>query len=90
MNFKSFIRNFVSKAKDAIAYFESYSGLSGEEKKEKLDTLMTNWATSLLESSELSLVTKFIIKKFVIGCIPTITQAIFDLIKAKVSGITAE
>lgn len=88
MNLKSFIRNFVNKTKEAIAYFESYSGLSGDEKKEKLDAQMTAWATALLEGAELNLITKYIIKKFVIGCIPTITQAVFDLIKSKVAGIT--
>ena len=88
MNFKNFIKVFAEKSKNIIAYLEGFTELSGEAKKKKLDDEMVRWAEHLLEGAKISLITKFIIRKFVINAIPVITQAIFDLIKAKVKGIT--
>ena len=62
--------------------------LSDVAKKDKLDKAVTAYFISLLASTKISWFSKFVIEKVVVKNIPTITQAIYDLLKAKIKGIT--
>ena len=62
--------------------------LENIEKKAKLDKAVTAYFVSLLSTAKLGFFSRFVIEKVVVKNIPTITQAIYDLLKAKVKGIT--
>lgn len=87
MELKTFIKEFAEKAKNKIAELVQ-SNLSGAEKKQMLDEKMTKWAEELLNTAKINVLIKQAVKQFVIKNIPVITQAIFDLIKSRVAGIT--
>lgn len=88
MEIKAFIKQFTTTAKGIIGHLEDYRNLSNEAKKQRLDSDMTDWALKWVDELELNIVVKFVLKKLLIPNISTITQAIFDLIKSKVEGIT--
>lgn len=62
--------------------------LSNLEKKNKLDKAVEVYFVTLLASSKIGWFAKFVIEKVVVKNIPTITQAIYDLLKEKIKGIT--
>ena len=62
--------------------------LSNLEKKSKLDKAVECYFVTLLASSKISWFAKFVIEKVVVPYIPTITQAIYDLLQEKIKGIT--
>ena len=62
--------------------------LSNLEKKNKLDKAVEVYFISLLASTKINWFSKFVIEKVVIKNIPTITQAIYELLKEKIKGIT--
>ena len=88
MKFKEFIKTFVDKTKTKIADLETYKELTGPKKKAQLDLTITNWVNAFLSKDKINFVFKLIIKTIILPHIPDITQAIFDLIKTKVEGIT--
>lgn len=87
MEIKTFIQEFTEKAKNKIAEL-AQTQLTGAEKKAKLDEKMTKWAEELLNGAKMNIILKQAVKQFVISSIPVITQAVFDLLKAKIQGIT--
>ena len=87
MNIKEFIENFTQKTKENIAKLAE-TKLTGAEKKAKLDEKMTKWAEELLKGAKMNVLLKNAVKQFVIANIPVITQAVFDLLKTKIQGIT--
>jgi len=62
--------------------------LSNLEKKAKLDKAVEVYFMTLLASTKINWFSKFVIEKVVVPNIPTITQAIYDLLKEKIKGIT--
>lgn len=84
---KEFFTNLVFATKTKIEDLVT-SELDNESKKEALDTYVTNWATEKLKTSALSVITKFIIQKYLIGNVGIITQIIFDLLKANITNLT--
>ena len=88
MDIKTFIEDFAEKAKNLIAELEYIKGLTGAQKKQRLDEKMTKWAEELLNTSKINIILKQAIKQFIIKNIPAITQAVFDLIKTRINGIT--
>lgn len=88
MKFKEFITNFVTETKYYIEKYEQYKELSGVQKKARVDDIIKSYIENTIDTIGLNFVAKFIIKKLLIENIPVITQCIFDLIKAKVEGIT--
>ena len=87
MNIKTFIQEFTEKTKNKIAEL-AQTQLSGAEKKAKLDEKMTKWAEELLNTAKINAILKQAVKQFVIKNIPVITQAVFDLLRARIKGIT--
>lgn len=88
MHITEFIKNFATKTKGMIAWLEGYKELSNEEKKQRLDYHLTEYVEMTIDNIGLNFILKFALKKLLLNNIPTITQAIFDLVKAKVEGIT--
>ena len=62
--------------------------LSNLEKKDKLDKAVAAYFLTLLASTKINWFSKFVIEKVVVPNIPTITQAIYDLLQEKIKGIT--
>lgn len=88
MNIQNFIKDFALKVKEYIQKYEDYSELSGEEKKHRVDELITNYALAAIDNLAINFILKIVLRKLIINNIPTITQAIFDLLAARVKGIT--
>jgi hypothetical protein len=88
MNIKDFIQTVVKETKFYIEKYEQIKNLSGEQKKARVDEVITEYVENTIDNIGLNFVVKFIIKKLLIENIPVITQCIFDLIASKVQGIT--
>ena len=88
MHIKTFIKDFVQNTKGYIEKYEQYKELSGEDKKKRVDVLITDYVQAVIDNVGMNFVFKFVLKKLLLENIPTITQLIFDLIKTKVDGIT--
>lgn len=88
MSLKDFIKGFSETAKTYIEKFEQYKELSNEDKKKRVDDILTTYCLSAIDNLGLNFILKFAFKKLIIPNIPFLTQAVFDLIKAKVDGIT--
>lgn len=88
MKIKEFIKNFVDETKHYIEKYEQYKELSGVQKKARVDDIIKTYIENTIDTIGLNFIVKLIIKKLLIENIPIITQCVFDLIKAKVEGIT--
>ena len=88
MKLKEFIKGFAATAKDYIEKYEQYKELSGEQKKARVDNIILAYCENALDNLPLNFVFKWALSKILIPNIPHITHAIFDLLKAKVEGIT--
>ena len=85
---KDFIKGFSQTAKTYIEKFEQYKDLTNEQKKARVDDILTTYCETAIDNLGLNFILKFAFKKLIIPNIPFLTQAVFDLIKAKVDGIT--
>ncbi len=90
MEIKGFIDNFVETAQMYIEKYEECKDLTGAQKKERLDDIITNYVNVALDGIGLNFIVKFIIRKLLIENIPFITQQIFNLIQARIKGITKQ
>ena len=88
MKIKTFIEDFVKTATTYIEKYEECKELSGEERKKRLDDIVSNYVEVAIENIGLNFVFKFVLKKLLIQNIPYITQAIFNLIQTRIKGIT--
>lgn len=88
MKFNEFIKDFAQTVKTYIAKYEEYSELSNEQKKQRVDEIITNYLEMVLDNLGLNFVFKYVVKKLILANVPVLTQVIFDLIKTKVKGIT--
>lgn len=88
MKVKDFIKNIVKESKHYIGKYEQYKELSGVQKKARVDDIIKTYIENTIDTIGLNFIVKLIIKKLLIENIPVITQCVFDLIKAKVEGIT--
>lgn len=60
--------------------------IENKEKKEKLDEVITAFVENMLTKVKLNFFVKLCIKKLVLPHIAEITQVIYDLLKAKITG----
>lgn len=88
MHIKTFIKDFVQNTKGYIEKYEQYKELSGEDKKKRVDTLIYDYVQAVIDNVGLNFMFRFVLKKILLDNIPTFTQIIFDLLKAKIEGIT--
>ena len=85
--FKVLIQNFVKFATANITELAKKE-LDNTDKKAKLDNAMKVYLLTTLTGCKLNLITKWVIEKYVINNIPVLTQAIYDLLKDKIKGVT--
>lgn len=85
--FKKIVAELIKFAKLNIADLAKKE-LANKDKKDQLDKAITGFLVPLLATAKMGFVTKFIFEKFVISNIPVITQAIYDLLKDRVEGVT--
>ena len=88
MNIKDFIQGFSLTTKSYIEKFEQCKELKGEDKKARVDDILTTYCENAIDGLGLNFILKFALKKLLIANIPNITQAIYDLIKTRIEGIT--
>lgn len=88
MKFSVFIQTLSKVIKEQIAKYEKYSELTGEQKKQRVDSMITEYLETIIDNLGLNFVFKYVVKKLLIENVPVITQIVFDLIKAKIKGIT--
>lgn len=88
MEIKEFIENFSNVSKAIIEKVETYKELTGQQKKDRVDEVVINYVVNVIDTLPLNFIVKMIFKKILMDNIPTITQVIFNLIKAKIEGIT--
>lgn len=62
--------------------------LKDEVKKQKLDTYIVNVIKATMDRLGFNPIARFVVNKFVIPYVDDITQYIYDLLKAKVKGVT--
>lgn len=86
--FKEFIDGFKQTTQTYIEKYEKIQSLSNQEKKKQLDDIVEQYAETAINKINLNVFSRYIIKKFIINNIPYLTQAIFDLIKTKIEGVT--
>lgn len=87
MNINDFISKFAVKAKEKIAECEKLD-LNGRTKKDMLDEVMVKWTNKTIDALKINAVYKMALKFLIVKNIPAVTQAVFDLLKAKINGIT--
>lgn len=85
--FKMILAEILRVARVKIAELVNEQ-ISNAEKKAMLDEAVKGCIMSLLATVKLGWVTKFILERFVVQNIPVFTQAIYDLIKCYIDGVT--
>lgn len=88
MKFSEFIKDFAKTTKTYITKYEEYSELTNEQKKQRVDEIITNYLEMALDNLGMNFISKLIVRKLILENVPVLTQVIFDLIKSKVKGIT--
>lgn len=91
--FKAIVAEFIKFAKLNIAEL-AQKEIANKEKKAKLDKAIKGWLIPLIETVTIqipfvpSFVVKYVFNKFIIDNIPVLTQAVYDLLKDKIKGVT--
>ena len=86
MKFKEFINTFKTEAEETIKDLVSIE-LTGEAKKEVLDTKILEWALQKLKEVKLNFLLKLAIEQLLKRYISVITQNIYELLKTKIRGL---
>lgn len=87
-SFKNFISGVTSTAKKIIVEMQKAEKLTNEEKKQKLDEAIVAFLQANI--SNYHFFVRFAIQKLLIPYVSEFTQAIFDLLKARIQGVTKE
>ena len=88
MEIKDFILAFGDKAKELISYYEGFKDLTGEQKKDRVVDVLTDFIENGIDKLPINAILKIFIKKGVIAILPHLVQLAYNLIKSKVEGIT--
>ena len=87
MKINELIDRFFAKTKKEIIEL-AQTELSNENKKLTLDHSLTDFLTKAIDGLTVNVFAKIILKKLFLPIVPELTQWIFNLLKAKVEGIT--
>ena len=87
MEFKNFILNFVNTTKQNIIELAK-TELNNNNKKMVLDQRIIDFLDNTIAGIKLNFILKLALKKLLLPNVSVITQIIFDLLKAKIEGIT--
>lgn len=91
--FNMVVAEFIKFAKLNIADL-AQKELDNKEKKEQLDKAIKGWLIPLIATVTFKIpfvpdcFVKYLFNKFIIDNIPVLTQAVYDLLKDKVKGVT--
>lgn len=88
-DFLELLNGVVDTAKEKITELAKEE-IENKEKKVKLDEVITAFVENMLTKVKLNFFVKLCIKKLVLPHISEITQVIYDLLKAKITGETEE
>lgn len=88
MNLDEFILGFGEKAQKLIEEYETFKTLKGDKKKERVVDLLSQWINNTLKDVKMNKVLKFIIKMALPQVLSPIVQVAFNLIEARIEGIT--
>lgn len=87
MELKNFILNFVNTTKTNIIDLAK-TELNNNNKKMVLDQRIIDFLDNTIAGVKLNFILKLALKKLLLPNVSVITQIIFDLLKAKIEGIT--
>ena len=86
MKFKDFIQDFEIVTKNKIAEL-AMQALTNTEKKARLDDYLLEYLQNILGVFKPNLILRFIISKYVIPNVPTLTQTVYNLLKTRIEEI---
>lgn len=87
MEFKNFILNFVNTTKQNIIELAK-TELNNNNKKMVLDQRIIDFLDNTIAGIKLNFILKLALKKLLLPNVSVITQIVFDLLKARIEGIT--
>lgn len=87
MEFKNFILNFVNTTKQNIIELAK-TELNNNNKKMVLDQRIIDFLDNTIAGVKLNFILKLALKKLLLPNVSIITQIVFDLLKARIEGIT--
>lgn len=87
MQFKNFILNFVNTTKQNIIEL-AQTELNNNNKKLILDQRIIEFLENTITGIKINFILKLALKKLLLPNVSIITQIIFDLLKARIEGIT--
>jgi hypothetical protein len=87
MEFKNFILNFVNTTKQNIIELAK-TELNNNNKKMVLDQRIIEFLDNTIAGVKLNFILKLALKKLLLPNVSIITQIVFDLLKARIEGIT--
>jgi len=87
MKFREFILNFTARVRKDIVELAK-TELSNENKKLALDHNIVEYVEKAINGMTINFVLKFALKRLLLPNVSLITQVIFDLLKARIEGIT--
>lgn len=87
MEFKNFILNFVNTTKQNIIELAK-TELNNNNKKMVLDQRIIDFLDNTIAGIKINFILKLALKKLLLPNVSIITQIVFDLLKAKIEGIT--
>ena len=87
MELKNFILNFVNTTKQNIIDLAK-TELNNNNKKMVLDQRIIDFLDNTIAGVKVNFILKLALKKLLLPNVSIITQIIFDLLKAKIDGIT--
>lgn len=89
MNAEQIIKKVVNYATLKIVNLAD-TNLTNAAKKESLDLAVENYIKDIVNAVTPNFIIRWVVNKFLLPNIPVLTQQIFDLLKAKIYGITKE
>lgn len=87
MELKNFILDFVNTTKKNIIGL-AQTELSNENKKLMLDQRIIEFLENTIAGIKINFILKLALKRMLLPNVSVITQIIFDLLKARIEGIT--
>lgn len=87
MKLREFILAFTNKTKDSIVELAK-TELNNDNKKLALDHSIVEFVEQSISNLSMNWFFKTVLKRLVLPNVSLITQIIFDLLKAKIEGIT--
>ncbi|DAB04731.1 TPA: hypothetical protein CPT89_00975 [Candidatus Gastranaerophilales bacterium HUM_11] len=82
------VKDIIQRANRLIVAYKDYKDLSGAEKKNKVDKLLTTYILEKYgEFAKENIFVNWVLNKF-IEFLPDITQLVYDFLKKRIEGLT--